>query len=82
MGKVRVRGPLGSSAFRYNAQPRGDVADPSEALDSDISDVRGAHEFQDLARNATNGNISILKRQLGLVKAQLDLTRPYFNAPT
>ena len=60
---------------RDNAQPRGNVADPSEALDSDISDVRGALEFRDLARNATNGNISILKRQLGLVKAQLDLTK-------
>ena len=79
MGKVRVWGPLGSSAFRYDARPRGDLVDPPEALDSDISDVRGVLKFRDLARNVANGNISILKRQLGLVKVQLDLTKPNSN---
>ena len=40
MGKVRVWGPLGSSAFRYEARPRGDVVDPPEASESILFDVR------------------------------------------
>jgi hypothetical protein len=29
-------GPFRSSAFRYDARPRGDVVDPPEALGSDL----------------------------------------------
>jgi hypothetical protein len=36
LGKVEIWGPLGSSAFRYDARPRGDVVDPPEALESDL----------------------------------------------
>jgi len=43
---VRVRGPLGSSAFRYEARRRGDVVDPPEALDFIFFDVRDAFCLQ------------------------------------
>jgi len=33
---VRVWGPLGSSAFRYDARPGGDVVDPQKALGYDF----------------------------------------------
>jgi hypothetical protein len=44
-------GSLGSSAFGYDARPRGDVVDPPEALEFDLSDVRDADKH--LARNAS-----------------------------
>jgi hypothetical protein len=36
LGKVGVWGHLESSAFRYDARPRGYVVDPPEALESDL----------------------------------------------
>jgi len=78
LGKVRVWGPLESSAFRYDARPRGDVVDPPEALEYGLFNVRGITGILKFGENATNGNMSILKRQLDLVKVQLDLARPPF----
>jgi hypothetical protein len=44
LGKVRVWGPLGSSALRCDARPRGDIVDPAKALEFDLFDVRDALE--------------------------------------
>ena len=77
---VRVWDALGSSAFKYDARPRGDVVDPSGALESDPLDVRGVAGVLKFGENVANGNTSILKRQLDLMKAQLDLTIPLRNS--
>ena len=74
MGKAGVRGPLGSSAFRYEVRPKGDVADLPETLKSYLFDVLGV---QKLARTPANRNLGNLKRLLDLVILLLDLTKPF-----
>jgi len=44
--RVRGRGSLGSSAFRYELRLRGDVVDPPEVLESDLFDVRDSRRLQ------------------------------------
>jgi hypothetical protein len=52
-------GPPGSSAFRYDARPKGDAIDPLEALRSDLFDVPDVRGVLKFAQNAANGNFSI-----------------------
>ena len=34
--RVRAMGALGSSGFRYEARPKGNIVDPPEALEFDL----------------------------------------------
>jgi hypothetical protein len=58
-------------------RPREDVVDPPEALEYNLFDVRGVTGILRFGENSANGHVSILKRQLDLVKAQLDLTMSF-----
>jgi hypothetical protein len=40
--KVRIWGPLGGSAFKYDARTNGGVVNPLEALEFDLFGVRGS----------------------------------------
>ena len=54
MGKVKFWGPLGGSAFKYDARTRGGVVNLLEALEFDLFGVRGSCclviTFEGLAR--------------------------------
>jgi hypothetical protein len=42
LGKVRVWGPLGGSAFKYDARTKGGVVNPLEAFEFELFGVRGS----------------------------------------
>jgi hypothetical protein len=77
LGKVRVWGPLGNSAFRYDARLRGDVVDPPEDLESDLLMFVMLFAYKEFGEYPLLMNGWIPYARLDLVKVGLDLTKPH-----
>jgi hypothetical protein len=78
LGKVRVWGPLGSSAFRYDVRPRGDVVDPLEASKSDLLMFVMLGAYKEFSEHPPLLSGCIPYVRFVIVIVGFDLTIPYF----